>query len=348
MLQRCGCFIIPKDVLDRLANDKKLSAETRKSFADTSSLESSWRKLRDAHVAATLARGPMLASMGMAATLAPAPKILVYTCSNTTSLPGTPVANPGSSADDTVKRAHDLTKSVAEFYQKVLGRNSIDNAGMSLLSNVHYGVGYNNAFWDGAQMTYGDGDGQIFIDFTKSSDVVAHELTHGVTQYTAGLNYTNEAGGLNESCSDVIGSMFRQWLLGQDVTQADWLIGGEIMGATATQRGFTCLRDMADPGAAHCLAPQPKHYSQYVPGSDPHESSGIPNHAFYLAAMALGGKSWEKLGPVWYAALNTPRPKRSMRFRTFASRAKSAARRLYRSEPAVYAAVVAGWSGVGL
>ena len=153
-----------------------------------------------------------------------------------------------------------MTTDVAKFYKAAFGRNSIDNAGMTLLSNIHYNRLYNNAFWDGSQMTYGDGDGQIFIDFTQSNDVVAHELTHGVTQFTLGLNYTNEAGGLNESMSDVFGSMFRQWEADQEVSAADWLIGGGIMGPDAKARGFTCLRDMAKPGGAHCLAPQPFHY----------------------------------------------------------------------------------------
>jgi Zn-dependent metalloprotease len=340
----CGCFIVPKDVLDRFAKDKKLSEATRKSFSDTSDGEQIWRRLRAAYTVATKAS---IASRGVSATLAAAPKVTVYNCSNTTSLPGTPVANPGSSADLTAKRAFDVTSDVAKFYKSAFGRNSIDNAGMTMLSNIHYGQLYNNAFWDGSQMTYGDGDGQIFIDFTQSNDVVAHELTHGVTQFTLGLNYTNEAGGLNESMSDVFGSMFRQWQADQDSGAADWLIGAGIMGPDALARGFTCLRDMSKPGDAHCLAPQPFHMSGYMPGMDPHESSGIGNFAFYTASMTLGGKSWEKLGKIWYAAM-TGLPSPNMRYATFARRTRRAARRLYAGEPAVYAAVDAGWKKVGL
>jgi Zn-dependent metalloprotease len=340
----CGCFIVPKDVLDRFATDNKLPEASRKAFADTSNYEKVWRQLRVAHNIATKAS---IATMGISAAVAPAPKVAVFNCSNTTSIPGTPVPNPGSSPDLTAKRAFDVTTEVAKFYKSAFGRNSIDNAGMTLLSNIHYGQLYNNAFWDGSQMTYGDGDGQIFIDFTQSNDVVAHELTHGVTQYTLGLNYVNEAGGLNESMSDVIGSMFRQWQANQDVTAADWLIGGGIMGPAAIARGFICLRDMAKPGDAHCLAPQPFHYRDYRPGMDPHESSGIPNQAFYVAAMRLGGKSWEKLGKVWYSAM-TGLPSPNMRFATFARRTRRAARKLYPAEPAVYAAVDAGWAGVGI
>jgi Zn-dependent metalloprotease len=342
----CGCFIVPKAVLDRLAKDMSLPAASRKSFADTSKQEVVWRRLRVAYGVATKAG---LATRGLtaASTLAAAPKVTVYDCRNTTSLPGAPVANPGSSTDLTAKRTFDFTTEVAKFYQSAFGRNSIDNAGMTLLSNIHYDVEYNNAFWDGSQMTYGDGDGQIFVDFTKSNDVIAHELTHGVTQYTVGLNYTNEAGGLNESMSDVFGSMFRQWMGGHDFAAADWLIGSEIMGAAASARGFKCLRDMSDPGGAHCLAQQPFHYRDYRTGMDPHESSGIPNYAFYNAAKTLGGKSWEKLGKVWYAAMiGLPRP--NMRFKTFAQRTRRASKRLYPLDPAVYAAVNAGWATVGI
>jgi Zn-dependent metalloprotease len=340
----CGCFIVPKDVLDRFAKDKKLTEATRKSFADTSDREQIWRKLRAAHNLATKAS---IATMGMSAAVASAPKVTVYDCVNTTAIPGTPVANPGSSADLTAKRAFDVTTEVAKFYKAAFNRNSIDNAGMTLLSNIHYSDHYNNAFWDGSQMTYGDGDGQIFIDFTQSNDVVAHELTHGVTQFTLGLNYTNEAGGLNESMSDVVGSMFRQWQAGQDVNAADWLIGAGIMGPDAIARGFTCLRDMAKPGNAHCLAPQPFHYRDYRPGMDPHESSGIGNFAFYTAAKTLGGNSWEKLGKVWYAAM-TGSPSPNMRYKTFARRTRRAAKKLYPANPAVYAAVNAGWNAAGV
>src|SRR5678816_1031186 len=110
---------------------------------------------------------------------------------------------------------------------------------MTMISSIHYGVRYNNAFWNGSQMTYGDGDGSIFLDFSNANDVIGHELTHGVTQYSLQLNYTNDAGGLNESLSDCFGSMFRQWEENQTVKQADWLIGKDIMGPSAIESGYT-------------------------------------------------------------------------------------------------------------
>ena len=197
-------------------------------------------------------------------------------------------------------------------------------------------------------MTYGDGDGQIFVDFTLGNDVIGHELTHGVTQYSAGFSYSNEAGGLNESMSDVFGSMFRQWQAGQDVNSADWLIGSNIMGPVARTRGFTCLRDMANPAAAHCLAPQPTTFSQYHAGMDPHYSSGIPNFAFFKAAKASGGHSWEKVGRIWYKALTGFPPSPTMLMSQFANRTRSLCQSMFPGDAAVTNAVTNAWSAVGL
>ncbi len=345
MLMSCGCFIVPKKVLDRFANDKSLPAASRKAFANTRQFEKIWRELRQANTDA--AQSTLFLQARLVA-LAAAPKVAVYDCKHSTSLPGTPIASPATSSDGTAKRTFKETTAVAKFYKAAFGRNSVDNAGMTLLSSIHYDVNYNNAFWNGSQMTYGDGDGQIFVDFTKSNDVIGHELTHGVTQYTAGLEYEDEPGALNESISDVFGSMFRQWEAGQVSTAADWLIGAGIMGPAAKQRGYTCLRDMANPGATHCLSRQPKHYKKYVPGGDPHTNSGIPNYAFYLAATAAGGKSWQTVGKVWYAALTDSSATSTMKFRGFAKLTRAAAKRLFPSKTSVYKAVDAAWKGVGI
>ena len=346
----CYCQIIPADVFDKLSKDKKFDAEDRKAFADAAALEAKWRKARreQTKLSHFVSTAGIAAGLTGTNTLAPAPAVPVFDCKHTQSLPGTPVANPASAADATVKRVFTETTEVAKFLQTIYGRNSIDGNGMTLLSSVHFDKGFNNAFWNGAQMTYGDGDGKIFIDFTLSNDVMAHELTHGLTQFTTQLNYTNEAGGLNESCSDVFGSMFRQWRKNQAVSQADWLIGKEIMGPAAVARGFTCLRDMADPAAKHCLAPQPKHFKDYKNGMDPHESSGIPNLAFYKAAMAIGGKSWEKAGKVWYGAMSQYAPSPNMKMSAFASRTRKQAAVLFPTDKSVLAAVDAAWKSVGL
>ena len=262
--ERCGtctCFIIPQRVLDRFAKDKRLTAEQRQFFVDAAKLEQEWRKARASTAKlARLSRSILPTGMSALAAAGP-PSVVVFDCQHGTTLPGSPIANPGASADASAKRAFDETTAVADFYQSVFGRNSLDDAGMTLLSSIHFSVHYNNAGWTGSQMKYGDGDGNIFIDFTKSNDVIGHELTHGVTQFTAGLVYSNQAGGLNESMSDVFGSIFRQWRANQAVTGADWLIGKEIMGPGAIARGLTCLRDMSNPAARHCVAPQPTKFS---------------------------------------------------------------------------------------
>ncbi|MBB3173676.1 Zn-dependent metalloprotease [Endobacter medicaginis] len=276
------------------------------------------------------------------------PPSLVYDCRHATTLPGTPVANPANSADATVKRACVEASSVAKFYWDVFGRDSIDGAHMTLVSSVHYSTKFNNAFWNGAQMTYGDGDGATFLDFTLSNDVIGHELTHGVTQHSLGLAYSGEAGGLNESISDVFGSMFRQWEANQVATQADWLIGAAIIGPVAHQKGFTCLRDMAAPKAAHALAAQPDHYYPGIGNLDPHYSSGPPNLAFCKAATAIGGHSWDKAGKIWYKAQTGFGPSPNMTMPQFAARTRSLAQSMFASTPAVHAAVDAAWTAVGL
>jgi len=343
---QCGCFIVPTKVLVRFSKDKSLSAAQRKSFADAAKFEVEWRTARNAQARLSSAARAMLTAAAVAA--AAPPMVTVYDCGHSTALPGNPVPNPGASNDPTSMRAFVETSAVADFYQALFSRNSVDNAGMTLMSSVHFGVNYNNAFWNGQQMTYGDGDGQIFVDFTNGNDVIGHELTHGVTQFTAELSFQDEAGGLNESISDVFGSMFRQWQAQQTVQQADWLIGKDIMGPAAKAKGYTCLRDLSNPAAKHCLAPQPTNFSQFKKGMDPHYSSGIPNFAFYKAAMAIGGSSWTKAGRLWYAALTAFPPSPNLKMKAFANRTRSLAKSTFTGEPAVHTAVDTAWRAVGL
>lgn len=345
MRRDCVCHIIPAKLLERLARDRRLDADTRRAFAEAARMEPLWRGLRGVHTAAVLARRGM---PYVHAAPVPPPTVSVYDCQHGRSLPGKPVASPARSKDPTARRTFNETAAVARFYQSCFGRNSVDGEGMTLLSSIHYGQNYNNAFWDGRQMTYGDGDGSIFLDFTRSNDVIAHELTHGVTQYSAGLGYEDQPGALNESVSDVFGSMFRQWRSRQRVDKADWLIGADIMGPAATRRGYVCLRDLASPGARHCLSPQPAHMRDYIPKGDPHDNSGIPNHAFYLCASTLGGRSWESAGRVWYGALTDPAAKPGLGFTGFARLTEQAARSLFAQQPEVLKAVKAAWRAVGV
>jgi Zn-dependent metalloprotease len=207
--------------------------------------------------------------------------------------------------DDAVTKVYDYAGIVRKYFKEVLGRDSVDNLGLDLILNVHHGENYMNAFWDGDEMTFGDGDGKIFTCFAFSLDVVAHELSHGVTQFTANLEYSSQPGALNEHFSDVFGTAITQYAAG-DANGSDWLIGDEIMGP---QLYGEALRSMGAPGTAFDNKlmghdRQPSHMNDYYDGPDDnngvHINSGIPNKAFYLVSKELGT---DKATLIWYTAL---------------------------------------------
>ena len=233
----------------------------------------------------------------------------VYDCENGVVQRKTLVRAEGDPETDDVDviAAYDHAGAVRAFFLDVLNRDSIDNRKLDLLLNVHFGVDFNNAFWDGDEMTFGDGDGVIFTSFAQSLDVVAHELAHGVTQFTSGLIYENESGALNEHFSDVFGTAITQWANGESLDDADWLIGDEIMGPELYGEA---LRSMRHPGTAYDNSilgkdPQPHRYADRYTGSADnggvHINSGIPNRAFYLAATEMG--STNDATRIWYHAL---------------------------------------------
>lgn len=161
-------------------------------------------------------------------------------------------------------------------------------------------------------MAFGDGDGDLFDTFTKNLDIIGHELTHGVVQLTANLEYEYQSGALNESIADVFGSMIKQYFPKTEAKNADWLIGEGLFLPSVTKS--PALRSLKEPGKAYNNPkigrdPQSATMDGYedLPleedGGGVHINSGIPNHAFYLASVALGGYSWEKAGRIWYAAL---------------------------------------------
>jgi Zn-dependent metalloprotease len=198
---------------------------------------------------------------------------------------------------------------------------------MNLVGSVHYDKKFNNAFWNGRQMVFGDGDGITFRSggFTQIIDVIGHELAHGVTQYTARLEYEGESGALNESISDVFGSMVKQYHLKQKASDADWLIGAGIWGPGIHG---VALRSMKAPGTAYNdpklggKDKQPGTMKDFVHTDQDHKgvhiNSGIPNHAFYFVAVGFGGYSWEKAGKVWYNALLDKRLTPQTNFKLFA------------------------------
>ena len=184
---------------------------------------------------------------GSRAARPPGPQRSIHDAEQGTDLPGTKVRGEGDPAtgDQGVTEAYDGLGATWALWQEGYGRNSLDGRGLPLVATVHFGRDYDNAFWDGTQMVFGDGDGVIFLPFTRSLDVIGHELAHGVTQYTSGLNYQDQSGALNESVSDVFGVLVKQRLLGQTADEADWLVGAELL-APGVQG--VALRSMAAPG----------------------------------------------------------------------------------------------------
>lgn len=245
---------------------------------------------------------------------------LVYDARGKDALPGRLVREEGDSkvADVAVNEAYDHAGDTFDFFHVVCGRNSLDDRGMSLISSVHVGEAggrdrfqpMNNAFWDGGQMAYGDGDGRVFRGFTRALDVVAHELTHGVQAFTSNLVYRGQSGALNEHFADVFGVLTRQWRRREPVAEASWLVGADVLVAAKTRRA---IRDLEHPGTAYVddpilgSDPQPADMKRLYEGpadsGGVHINSGIPNRAFVLAAQAIGGNAWETPAAIWYESM---------------------------------------------
>jgi vibriolysin len=207
----------------------------------------------------------------------------VYSANNGTSLPGTLRRSEGQAAttDTDVNAAYDNTGNAYEAYNNFWGRDSYNNAGAQLTATVHYSNNYCNAFWNGTQMVYGDGNGASCLPLARSNDVTAHELTHAVTENESGLIYSGESGGINESYSDIFGAFVEAWTDGGKNgtltnTSDVWLIGDEILPPY--------LRNMCDPladGVSKDL------WYSGIGSVDVHYSSGVSNLAFCL--LSKGG-----------------------------------------------------------
>jgi Zn-dependent metalloprotease len=295
------------------------------------------------------------ADHNLVAELVPAPNRTVSDANGEERLPGDVIRSEGQDPVDdiAVNEAYDGLGSTFELYSSVFGRDSIDGAGLPLDASVHYGSDYDNAFWNGERMVFGDGDGEIFGRFTASLTVIGHELTHGVTQYLAGLVYRGQSGALNESVSDVFGALVEQYALGQDVASASWLIG---QGLFTDQVQGDALRSMKAPGTAYDddvlgTDPQPAHMRDFVETDDDdggvHLNSGIPNRAFYLVAEALGGNAWERAGAIWFDTLGSGL-KPTTDFSAFAAATLATASARYGEDSEEAGAVRAGWTEVGV
>jgi Zn-dependent metalloprotease len=336
------CFIIPeymnKNIVEKGTKEQK---------------EHAWKNL----ILTEQLRGRRLVTGLMSSMFAISNKLdrTIFDAENKESLPGSLVRHEGgrSKGGKTVSEAYDYSGSTYKFYKAIFDRNSIDTRGMKLDSSVHYGEDYNNAFWNGTQMVYGDGDGEIFQRFTKNIDIVGHELTHGVTQYEAALEYEGQAGALNESFSDVFGSLVKQYALKQKADKADWLIGAGLF--TSKVNGIA-LRSMKEPGTAYNdptigKDPQPAHMKDYVSTTSDnggvHVNSGIPNRAFYLTAIEIGGYAWEKAGRIWYITL-TERLRERSNFEATANITHKVAGSIYGRNSIEQKAVYNAWKRVGL
>jgi Zn-dependent metalloprotease len=340
--------ILPPYILQAIAI--RGDEEERTAAATTLMLDATFRALRSSSMMLETARATPAGTPGVK-------QRTIYTANNQQQLPGVVVAteeNPHGGADVAVTEAFDGLGATWDFFFDIFDRQSIDDEGMALAATVHYGNRYNNAFWNSQQMVFGDGDGRLFNRFTIAVDVIGHELAHGVTEDESRLEYLFQPGALNESLSDVFGSLVKQRVRNQTAVQADWLIGEGLF--TASVRG-SALRSMKDPGSAYDdpvlgKDPQPDHMRRFVRTHEDnggvHINSGIPNKAFYQAAVALGGYAWEKAGRIWYETLRDSALRPNTGFKRFATLTVATAGRLYGGASVEQEAVAEAWQSVGI
>jgi Zn-dependent metalloprotease len=346
-MPRCICSIVPPHLFERIARSG--SPEERAVALDTLSIDHSIRTVRvqNAALGAQRVRRAVARPGGRGQ-----PDRTIYDAQHRTDLHATTrMRTEGQPpvADASANQAYDGLGDTYRFYWEVLTRDSIDDAGLPLLGEVHFGRDYDNAFWDGERMMFGDGDGSLFTGFTSALEVIGHELTHGVTGSTINLLYTGQSGALNESISDVFGSLVKQYRLRQTADQADWLIGEGILGPSLHG---VALRSMKAPGTAFDGDGQPATMSRYVSTTQDnggvHTNSGIPNRAFYLAASSIGGCAWEKAGRIWYQVSASRAVPQDARFHTYAQATIAAASSLYGAGSTEAKAVADAWGQVGV
>jgi Zn-dependent metalloprotease len=354
-MRACQCrhpifCILPPYILRSVV--EKGSPEQKQAALGTLSVDSTFRAMRAYLGASTSPEVRRRRRIG----LTPGKQRTIATAGNRETLPGKVVRGEGVGAtgDIAVDEAYDGLGHTFDFFWENYQRNSIDDEGLPLSATVHYGKKYNNAFWNGQRMVFGDGDPKLFNRFTISLDVIGHELGHGVTEDEAGLAYIQQPGALNEHLSDVWGSLIKQWVLKQTADKADWLIGAGLLAPGVKGKA---LRSMKAPGTAFDdpvlgKDPQPDHMDKYVDTFQDHGgvhiNSGIPNKAFYLAATSIGGRAWEKAGLIWYQAVRDPRVTEGTKFADFSAITVDVANRLPGFKKADAKAVADAWAQVGV
>ena len=353
------CCIIPDHILRRVVENG--NGDQRKAALQTMAVSGTLRTSR-AQAEARRSVTPTSAGAGIMALAPPAKSRIIRDAEGTTNRRGPIVRSEGQDPgpdDPAVKEAYEYLGDTWDFYFQEFARNSIDKAGMDLEAVVNYRQNYDNANWSGQQMIFGNGSGTKFTRLTQSLSVCAHELTHGVIQYDGPLVYERESGAINESIADVFGALIEQWKREQKPADADWLIGREIMGegVTGYKGGTPALRSLKDPGTAFDddllgKDDQPKHMRKFVDTDEDyggvHINSGIPNHAFYLLAIALEGPAWEDAGRIWYTSLGHPRLMPTATFRQFARITRAVATAQFGPGSRQADAVVEAWQQVGI
>ena len=268
----------------------------------------------------------------------PAPHRAVHDAAHTTTLPGALVRAEGGAADRRPGRRPTPTTSLGatwQLYWQAYQRDSLDGGACRSSRRCTTASSYDNAFWNGTQMVFGDGDGVYFNRFTDASTSSATSSPTASPQFTAGLTYVGQSGALNESVSDVFGSLVKQMHLGQTAQDADWLIGDRLF--TSKVHGVA-LRSMKAPGTAYDdpvlgKDPQPADMDGYVdlPHDDQHDSggvhtnSGIPTTPSTWPPPRIGGNAWEAAGQVWYDVLTAPGLAKDVGFAGFAAATVEAA-----------------------
>lgn len=346
-MQRIHCSIVPPHLLTRLAalRDPRLSVAAEAARHALLGLNPVLQTRREG------LRAPVRRGSAVVGTLTRR----IHDAGGREELPGKLVRAEGadSTEDAAADEAYDGLGSTYRLFSEEYGRSSIDGAGKPLDAVVHYGTNYDNAFWDGERMVFGDGDGEIFGRFTASLTVISHELTHGFTQYSTNLEYQGQSGALNESLSDVFGVLVEQRELGQDADKASWLVGAGIF--TDEVEGVA-LRSLKAPGTAYDddvlgRDPQPAIMADYVETESDnggvHINSGIPNHAFYLAATAVAGPTWAGVGQVYDAVLSGSIPS-DCDFPTFARATNAAAAKRFGTDSREAGAVADAWAQAGV
>jgi Zn-dependent metalloprotease len=340
---RASACIVPPDLLKRIVLEG--DAAERESAIETLSLDLSLRQAR-AEIAGRRDAAPR--PLGSLVDLGGVPSRVIHDLAHASTGVGAVARAEGQpvSVDAAINEAYEGLGATYAFFWKVCRRNSIDAAGLVLDALVHFGTNYNNALWDGDQMIFGDGDGILFSHFTASLDVIAHELMHGVTQYELNLVYAKQSGALNESLSDVMGSLVKQYARKETVETADWLIGADCVGPKL----HSALRSLKAPGTANAYDKQPADMSGFVDTTEDHggvhTNSGIPNRAFYLVATALGGYAWERAGRIWYESLRDPKLRSNSGFGSFANATVRQAGLLYGPDGSEVKAVREAWRSV--